>query len=69
MASNLILLSCVFLLLNLVLNVSFERETYFVNENDGSVEVCLTTNIGHAKAFDAVIEVVMKGVDNPAASQ
>lgn len=30
--------------------------------------MCLTTNIGYAEAFDAVIEVVMKGVDNPAAS-
>ena len=53
----------------LVLNVSFERETYVVNENDGSVEVCLTTNIGYAEAFDAAIEVIMKGVDNPAASK
>lgn len=52
-----------------VLNVSFERETYFVNERDRSLEVCLTTNIGHAETFDAVIEVVMKGVDNPAASK
>lgn len=30
--------------------------------------MCLVTNIGYAEAFDAVIEVVMKGVDNPAAS-
>jgi hypothetical protein len=52
-----------------VLNVSFERGTYFVSERDGSLEVCLTTNMGHAEAFDAVIEVVMKEVDNPAASK
>ena len=38
-----------------------------MGENDGSIEVCLTTNIGHAEAFVTVIEVIMKGVDNPAA--
>lgn len=52
-----------------VLNVSFERGAYSVSERDGSLEVCLTTNIGHAEAFDAVIEVVMKGVDSPEASE
>ena len=52
-----------------VLNVSFERATYTIDERDGPLEVCLTTNIGHAEAFDAVIEVVMKGVNSPAASK
>ena len=51
------------------LNVSFERGAYSISERDGSLEVCLTTNVGHAEAFDAVIEVVMKGVDSPEASE
>ena len=52
----------------LTLNVSFENATYSVDEDDGSVEVCLTTSTRLAETFDAVIEVVMKEVDNSATS-
>ena len=50
------------------LSVSFEMETYTVGESDGSSEVCFLTSTGHADTIEVVIQPVMKGVDNPAAS-
>ena len=48
------------------LNVSFESETYFVNEDGGFVELCLTTDKRYGGKFDAAIEAVMKEIDNAA---
>ena len=54
--------------LDFTMNVSFENAMYFVDENNGSVEVCLITGTRFAETFDAVIEVVMNEVDNSATS-
>ena len=48
--------------------VSFEKETYIVDESDGYVEVCFFINNGHTEPIDVVIAPIMKGVNNPAAS-
>ena len=52
-----------------VLAVTFEMEMYSVDEDSGTVEVCVLTNIGHADPVEVVIEPVMKsGAENPAGS-
>ena len=52
-----------------VLNVTFERNVYSVDEDEGTVEVCILTNIGHADPVEVVIEPMMKpGAENPAES-
>ena len=38
-----------------------------MDESDGYVEVCFSTNTGHTEPIDVVIAPIMKGVDNPAA--
>ena len=52
------------------LNVSFERDQYTVNENDGSVQVCFLTNIGHSEDVLVTVEPVDKpGAQYPAAGR
>lgn len=48
--------------------ISFESDSYTVDESDDYVEVCFFTNTGHTEAIDVEIAPVMKGVDAPAAS-
>ena len=49
--------------------ISFEEDSYTVDESDDYVEVCFFTNSGHTEAIDVEIAPVMKGVDAPAASK
>ena len=52
------------------LNVSFERDQYTVNEDDGSVQVCFLTNIGHTDNVSVTVTPVDKpGAAYPAASK
>lgn len=37
-----------------------------VDEGDGSLELCLVTNLGHAEQFDVAIQPQMKENDRPA---
>ena len=52
-----------------MLTVSFESDSYNVDETDGKVEVCVLTNIGHTSPVDVVIKpwpVVKNGAEYPA---
>ena len=50
-----------------MLTVTFERDSYDVDEDAGTVEVCALTNIGHTSPVDVVITPVVKdGAQYPA---
>ena len=50
-----------------MLTVSFEKDSYDANEEDGTVEVCVITNIGHTSPVEVVIIPVVKdGAQYPA---
>lgn len=49
------------------LAVTFEKESYSVDESNSTVQVCILTNIGLALPLEVIIRPVVKvGTDYPA---